>query len=825
MKLFNYTFTAFTLLLMVGCGEGSSNESTSNSPTENKPTPTVAISALDVSTAVYVEEPAVVNLKSSVMTSDNSPAVLASVTPVTEDSQCNNYTVGNMNFTVNGQAAGVCIYEYEVEDVDASTSAHAYAQVAISGSDAPLVSNNNLPTLSAVAQVGESITIQLTPPTATNGVDKMTLSTSTTVLGAGVVSDVDVNANSITYTAGSSELDAGITRIFYSYYDEDDFVRMGNIDVAVSTDTYNQAPEANDWTYVVNEDLALGQSYTAIKEQEEVTVDLEQVYLAQDIQGSLISDEDSEDQLQLINLQVFNADVGFVDKADMDNKSFTFTASRAGNYYVTYTVSDHKGGYASGIVEFHVQGTWPDVIVDSTGDVFAAPLSLEAATIASYDVAGIAAEASAPNGNGYSNVPTYTWDAANSICKARGGSLPTYEQLSNFITQEQNPFLEGDGNEHEMASGWPIARAYFTSDFNTDDPNQVWVMKVDPENGYSYFDYVSSGIDGVSEPYLGYLTCIDKTPKSLSIENEILLMEVDQTLSATFATASGVSFPYTKPLYWYASEPEDDTLEAMPDIENNVQLNKYSGDFYATEEGFIHIKAETPLGDLSTEKDIEVLYNLFASGGADPNFLSANDPTASACEQITLSDDKISFATGIDLKGTDYYYASGGKVRSYLLQNCSSEDLQTANGEPLLYMQLKAGNVGHYSADNMYLYLATNDNSQYEFDIPYDGDYWVSIDFRLDDDLVSAGIDPFKNRTIRVKYLDMDSSKTCSAENTTNTDGDTTKLELLNTGWYRLSCKVHLSEGARSGRVNISGGDSYNNGYFYARFPMLIPAI
>lgn len=724
MKFIKSALISCTVLLIVGCGgEESDNSSSSTKPDGNNPESTTAISALDVSTAVYEQEPTVVSLKSSVMTSDNTPAVLASVTPMTESAQCNNYTVGNMTFTVTGQETGVCVYKYQVEDAEGTTSAQAYAQVAISGTGAPLVSNNNLPTLSAAIQLGESVNIQLDPPTATNGVDKMTLSSSTTILGAGIVSDVDVNANTITYTAGASEADAGISRIFYSYYDDDGLVRTGVIDVAVSIDTYNQAPKASNWTYVQNEELMSGQSYTGIKEQQEVTVDLELVYLAQDTQGSLISDDDTEDELQLVNLQVFNATVDFYDKTDMDNKSFTFSASRAGNYYVTYTVSDHKGGYASGIIEFHVQGTWPDVIVDSTGDVFAAPLSLEAATVASYDIAGIAAEASAPDGNGYSNVPTYTWDAANSICKARGGSLPTRTQLNDFIRQEQNPFLKGDGTEHEMASGWPIARAYFTRTFDDGDPNLVWAMVNDA--GSTYLDLVSSGIDGVSEPYLGYLICIDKTPKSLSIENSILLMDMDQTLSATFATASGVSFPYTKPLYWYASEPENAALDAMPDIESNVQLNQYSGDFYATAEGYIHIKAETPLGDLSDEKDINVIRNLLAID-LDPSFETYPAPNSDVCGEAAA-----------DIDGNWAENITNAVSRLSVVYNC--DDAPQGSNFARITPPVKTGSgMGYYYLD----FQRESANMNLIVGEEYNVSFWA----RINDELLSYNSDSYNFR-------------------------------------------------------------------------------
>lgn len=621
--------TALSLLILTACGGGSGGSDPKEPGPEAPESANVAILAQDVTTAVYEKVPSVISLASSIEVSDGSAPILMDVTPITEAAECKDFTInsGTISFTLNGKKDGLCVYKYTVTDSNGDVTTEAFAQVAINATGAPLVSSNNLTPLSAVTAVGaNSIDISLEAPTMTDSTTglpiEFTLSTNLTTMGSGVatanvgtgVTDPDTGSttgtDSITYTPGTSAEDAGITRIFYSYSSADGMVLVGTVDVAVSTDMYNQAPKAQSWTYVENDDLRLGKTYTSIREGQEVVVDLTNVYVEKNTLGSLISDGDLEDELQLVNLQVFNANADYVDETDLDNKSFTFSADQAGSYYVSYTISDHKGGYSAGLIEFKVEGTWPNVIVESTGDVFSAPLSLEAASVANYDVSGVAQEAARPNGNGYDNVPTYTWSAANAICRARGGSLPTLAEAQAFLTQEQNPFVVGDGTADEMASEWPVARGYFTSHFVPGNPNQVLVMRADSDN--LIFEPVSSGEDGVSEPYLGYLFCIDKTPQSISIDNKILVMDMDQHLKASFNTASGMVFPYTGPLYWYVSEPEDTSLEAMPNIDANITLNKVSGDFYAINNGFINVRVETPLGDLSDDRDIEVIQNLLA---------------------------------------------------------------------------------------------------------------------------------------------------------------------------------------------------------------------
>lgn len=207
--------------ILIACGGGgsdSSDSSDSSDETEGNggaPQSNVSVFASDVSTAIYEQQPTVVNLAPSVVTSDNSPAALVSVNSLTDTEQCNNYTLGSLNFTVTGNEAGVCVYEYLVQNQDGTTSAEAYAQVAISGAGAPLVSNNNLAALSGVAEVGgEPVTIELLAPDASDGSGKMTLSSNTTTVGSGAVTNVDVIGDKITYQPGSQDSDAGITRIF-----------------------------------------------------------------------------------------------------------------------------------------------------------------------------------------------------------------------------------------------------------------------------------------------------------------------------------------------------------------------------------------------------------------------------------------------------------------------------------------------------------------------------------------------------------------------------------------------------------------------------------
>ncbi|MGL5028188.1 MAG: Ig-like domain-containing protein, partial [Shewanella oncorhynchi] len=327
-----------------------------------------------------------------------------------------------------------------------------------------------------------------------------------------------------------------------------------------------------------------------------------------------VSDVDN-DALQLVNVQVFNGMVVSSFPEDMTNLKFEFSASTPGVYYVAYTVSDHKGGYASNLVQIYVAGPWPDVIVQQTGDVFAAPLSLIEATVGDMAYTDLGVEADMPLGNGDKQVPAFDWATADAICRARGGSLPTEVQITELMTQEGNPFFDDDGSATEMAINWPVARYYFTSTFDASDTNQVKVW--DAADG-SMLKLVGSGENGTAA-YQGYVTCIDKTPMDLKIvKPNLFIQDTPTDFVANFITASGNEFEYTKALSWSVSKPDMDgefALDAttgqpitepdgtptliVPDFNNNVIIDKSSGVVTAFAEGLLNVSTTDPLGELT----------------------------------------------------------------------------------------------------------------------------------------------------------------------------------------------------------------------------------
>ena len=65
--------------------------------------------------------------------------------------------------------------------------------------------------------------------------------------------------------------------------------------------------------------------------------------------GMIIYDRD---EWQLSDVQSINATVTPVDPNDISNKKFTITTAKTGTSHVSYIVSDHRGGYSLGLMQF-----------------------------------------------------------------------------------------------------------------------------------------------------------------------------------------------------------------------------------------------------------------------------------------------------------------------------------------------------------------------------------------------------------------------------------------------------------------------------------------
>lgn len=604
--IFLFIFNVF----IIGCSEES----------ETILTDSANIFPQDITPSIYVSDTyssgitgleKTINLEPYILTSDGSEAVLKEVN-LLSGSNCSDTNSTNLSFNTQASQPGICVYEHFVTDNLGKALESGISLISMSGTGVSYSKSSPLPTISQTAEINETISIQLVNPDGS-----MLLSDEVTLLGSGSVIEVDTANEVIVYQAGATEGDIGVSRIFYYYIDDNEYVRSGWVDIAVSGSTYNTAPNAQDFYYLTDVDADVGKNYSIVGEGEVINIDVAE-YI----------DDDDHDELQLVDISAFNAQIALLEPGNIRNTTFSFQSYTPGQYQVTYIVSDHKGGYGTAIVEIRVNGAWEDVIVEQTKDVFAAPLSLLAASVADYNFSATASEAIPPNGNGVTNVPTYDWQTASAVCVSRGGSLPASEQWQSFIEQEGNPYVKGD-TDLDTVSDWPIATQFWTSTSSGEHEFET----VDLKEGT--FHTQGHGLNG-GEAYLGYVACIDKTPTSLKIISpDIVAVNQVNYLEADYQTASGLSFPYTRPLIWGYSEPVGSGIEPIENIHDNVSLDPYSGALVTYDTGHVNIDVTDISGELTASKVIESVDNLLVIGDQLPSF-EYDDIDSSSCSELVL---------------------------------------------------------------------------------------------------------------------------------------------------------------------------------------------
>lgn len=603
--IFLFIFNFF----IIGCSDES--ETILTDSVSIFPQGTTSIYVNDTYSSGFVGLEKTINLEPYILTSDGSDAILKEVN-LLSDSNCSDTNSSRLSFNTRASEPGICVYEHVITDNLGKALESGISLISISGTGSSYSKSAPLPTISETAEVNETILIQLINPDGS-----MLLSDEVTLLGSGSVIEVDTANEVIVYQAGATEGDIGISRIFYYYVDDNEYVRSGWVDIAVSGSTYNIAPNAQDFYYLTDADANVGKNYSIVGEGEVINIDVAE-YI----------DDDDHDELQLVDISAFNAQTALLEPGNIRNTSFSFQSYTPGQYQVTYIVSDHKGGYGTAIVEIRVNGAWEDVIVEQTKDVFAAPLSLLAASVADYNFSATASEATPPNGNGETNVPTYDWQTASAVCVSRGGSLPTSGQWQSFIEQEGNPYIKGD-TDLDTVSDWPIATQFWTS---TSSGDQEFAT-VDLKKGT--FHTQGHGLNG-GEAYLGYVACIDKTPTSLKIISpDIVAVNQVNYLEADYQTASGLSFPYTRPLIWSYSEPVGSGIEPIENIHDNVSLDPYSGALVTYDTGHVNIDVTDISGELTASKVIESVDNLLVIGDQLPSF-EYDDIDSSSCSELVV---------------------------------------------------------------------------------------------------------------------------------------------------------------------------------------------
>lgn len=399
-----------------GCGGGGDGDNDSdNTVTPLPPSTTYAVSANDIIHVFNVSDTGTIDLTPFTASSDGGAVYLKSLELLSGDTVCQSVLKGVNSFTLSSDQDASCVFKYTV------MNRHENTQSAISRSvfrSSTYAQNAQLPPLSLTLEEYQEGVIDVSDA-------GLHLSDSVIVLGSGTAV-VDLVNNKIMYTAQ----EAGITRVLYEMKDDTGGISLGSIDIAVSQGI-NTAPTASNFSFPVTPQV--------IKPGEETLIDIK----------SYISDPDG-DAVQLYDVHSFNGFATVASPEDVSNTKIRFKSFVPGTFYVTYTITDHHSGFATGIIAVSVENYYSDIELLDTSVVYMAPLSSSQAGFLALNYQSFL-ENDIPGSNGQFGAAGFSYYSAKGFCDARGARLPTLDEL---LQLKKSARLKGY---------WPTKRNYWSS--------------------------------------------------------------------------------------------------------------------------------------------------------------------------------------------------------------------------------------------------------------------------------------------------------------------------------------------------------------------------
>ncbi|CDU05520.1 conserved exported hypothetical protein [Vibrio coralliirubri] len=480
-------FTSVSLaVLLAGCG-GESNSDGEQGVTAS-PTESASISAQDIQDNSLVEQSFTIDLTEHVHTSNNQDFVVTNARSLSGDS-CQVQGISEGSFNVYSSDVNDCLFEYEVTTSAHTSMATSYARVAMGQN----YSSTTLPRITASTIESQVVVVDLDSELGSSlPSDDFVLQDSVISLGSGTARVSGEHQIEFTPT------EKGQTEVYYSYQNGES-IQQGSLSIATSEDTYNTAPDVTDFAHD-----ALAQV------GESVVVDVK----------DHISDLDL-DELQLVGVQDFNSTTSLYDPADVTNTKFEFSSTQPGPHDVAYTVSDHMGGYTTGVARIEVEPDfsliqdWEDIVthdpvISSDIRIFA-PMTKVYADYVNAPYTSTYIE-NGTQGLKDAEVVTQTLSQARQYCKVRGGRLPLQRELETLITNETSAFTNHN---------WPTSKKYWTSE-NVSETNAVTIHLNDGTIGNQLKTVVM------------YTTCVDLSNPSVK----------DFTVRANYIDGTGNQYNY-----------------------------------------------------------------------------------------------------------------------------------------------------------------------------------------------------------------------------------------------------------------------------------------
>ncbi|WP_158108435.1 Ig-like domain-containing protein [Vibrio furnissii] len=467
-----------TIIMLAGCGEGSdSGVVTPVKPGKEQN----QFYAQDVVRQNSLAGLFYVDLSTNIGSDDGTKAALNQVTVLSSDADCRVISQNNSGFTLKANGAQVCDYRYRVGpalalmSTEISDNSYAEATVrAVTGNHSDL-----LMPISAVTSTGNAVTINIKSELSKVGYaldENFALSNMVTLPLAPTTRSTAIanpDEHSIEYIPGAG-ISSGVERVLYSYTDAEGNVLAGAIDIAVSTES-NHAPVAKSAKVTEIVDPDTGEIRATVPWNKTIELDV----------SPLINDPDG-DELKLIDVFVYGASATIqqdADGASFNDAVFQLNTTESGTKNISYTVSDLKGGFATGVIEVEVDEPYADL-----GD-FSAPHTAQQAAdfhaqFRSYGPGdGVTALKQIVNA-------AYDLEHAEAVCHVKGGVLPNERDWAEFYQEHPDGAVFSKNN-------WPVNLPYWVDTGDT----------IDLQNGEIKSQYVSHN----------YVSCISN--HSVSVES------------------------------------------------------------------------------------------------------------------------------------------------------------------------------------------------------------------------------------------------------------------------------------------------------------------
>ncbi len=381
-----YLSSVAMLIFLIGCGGEDSvgNKTSSNEEFQQPQSP--ILHSQDNIVKAYTGKILSVDLTNKNVASNNMKLSIHDIVNLSTNSQCDYFSVSGMTFILEAfDNPTMCQYKYSLineESNEIYSNPRMMTHVIVNKRETVLpntlsslraLPSTTLPSIqSSVSVPGSILSIDLKSqlaslyPKDTNGKNYV-LSNTILVLGSGSANAKKDDAGSSIVEYHSDSYDrGGITRLLYSLSDDFDGDGVGNfevgvIDISVSSSGSNSNPETKPFQWTNNgADIKVGQKYT-IDVASDISAECTYGREPQDTKGSCIYDADSN-SLQIVGVYAYDAAVAPTSLIQLDNTKFDVTFNRTGLHDISYQVSDHFGGFATGIVRVYVKENLPPVL-------------------------------------------------------------------------------------------------------------------------------------------------------------------------------------------------------------------------------------------------------------------------------------------------------------------------------------------------------------------------------------------------------------------------------------------------------------------------------